>query len=75
MNLRQMTEELSHLRSEWERNCFSLDIVEKPDWTRGVAYGLRLAMRLVHQHMEAPHLTRGNSRTPYLDSRDKVVRS
>jgi len=65
-----MMNDLSRTRRQWERHRVSPDISQGMDWTRGVAYGLRLAMQVFKRHLNSPETLRGQSRTPYHDSRN-----
>lgn len=65
MNQQNMLIDLHRLCREWERNCGNPDLMEKNQWARGVVFGIKLAIRLVRDHVTAPPSLRGNSDTPY----------
>jgi hypothetical protein len=65
MNLPNMLEGLQQLRREWDRNAYCVDVSGKPDWVRGVAYGVKLAHEIVLKNVAAAPTLRGSTKTPY----------
>lgn len=50
MNIQNMLTDLCRLDREWERNCYSPDLVNQKEWTEGVWFGVRTVLRLVQRH-------------------------
>ena len=49
MNIQNMLADLCRLDREWERNCYSPDLVKQKEWTQGVWYGVRMVLRLAQR--------------------------